>query len=152
VSALFTFDTATALTVGPIADETHRRLDAGQAIVVRLPRPNPYGPLMADLARAGLVVYIDRRGPWGNSWPQPGQQLCRQTAVDLHRRWLAGEFPDERLIPPRRVSRTWVLAHVGDLRGKVLACWCVPNPCHGHTLAGLAEAHPTGRTLRGAVQ
>lgn len=33
-----------------------------------------------------------------------------------------------------------LLARVGELRGKVLGCWCAPLACHGHVLARLAEA------------
>jgi len=105
---------------------------------------NPHGPLMTDLARTGRVGYIDRRGPWGNPW-KTGRTagVCAIThdeAVAEHRRWLTGDWPDvHRVSDGREVARTRVLAHVGDLRGKVLACWCTPNPCHGHTLAELAR-------------
>jgi hypothetical protein len=33
-------------------------------------------------------------------------------------------------------------AALPELRGQVLACWCVPRPCHGHVLAALADALP----------
>jgi len=32
------------------------------------------------------------------------------------------------------------LQRVGDLRGKVLVCWCWPERCHGHVLARLADS------------
>jgi Domain of unknown function (DUF4326) len=32
-----------------------------------------------------------------------------------------------------------LLGRVGELRGEELACWCVPEPCHGERLAALAE-------------
>jgi hypothetical protein len=33
-----------------------------------------------------------------------------------------------------------LLARLPELRGKVLGCWCYPLRCHGHYLAGLANA------------
>jgi hypothetical protein len=42
--------------------------------------------------------------------------------------------------------RTWLLAQPGllerartELRGKTLACWCAPGPCHGDVLAELVN-------------
>lgn len=32
----------------------------------------------------------------------------------------------------------WLALH--ELRGQTLACWCHPEPCHGHVLAQLADA------------
>jgi hypothetical protein len=32
-----------------------------------------------------------------------------------------------------------LLARLGELRGKVLGCWCSPLPCHGDVLARLAD-------------
>ena len=36
---------------------------------------------------------------------------------------------------------------LGELRGKRLACYCAPLPCHGDVLAALADA-PGGRVAR----
>lgn len=33
-----------------------------------------------------------------------------------------------------------LLALVPELRGRALACWCAPEPCHGDVLAELADA------------
>ena len=33
-----------------------------------------------------------------------------------------------------------LLARLPELKGKVLGCWCSPLRCHGHHLAGLANA------------
>lgn len=32
-----------------------------------------------------------------------------------------------------------LMALVPELRGKTLACWCAPEPCHGDILAELAD-------------
>jgi Domain of unknown function (DUF4326) len=36
-------------------------------------------------------------------------------------------------------SRPDLMAALPELRGKVLGCWCAPNPCHGDVLARLAN-------------
>jgi Domain of unknown function (DUF4326) len=33
-----------------------------------------------------------------------------------------------------------LMGALGELRGKVLGCWCSPKPCHGDVLARLANA------------
>jgi hypothetical protein len=32
-----------------------------------------------------------------------------------------------------------LMAKISELKGKVLACWCSPEPCHGDILAELAN-------------
>lgn len=36
-------------------------------------------------------------------------------------------------------TRPDLLARIPDLRGKRLACWCAPLPCHADVLARLAD-------------
>lgn len=79
---------------------------------------------------------VDRTGPNGNPFPGP-----QSVAVECHRRWLAGEGPDEIRCGARTFSRSWVLEHIGDLVGRDLACWCKTGPCHAETLLALAAAH-----------
>jgi hypothetical protein len=35
-----------------------------------------------------------------------------------------------------------LMGELGQLKGKVLGCWCVPERCHGHALAELANSLP----------
>lgn len=35
-----------------------------------------------------------------------------------------------------------LMASLPYLRGKVLGCWCAPEPCHGDVLARLADSLP----------
>jgi len=37
------------------------------------------------------------------------------------------------------------MAAIGELRGKVLGCWCAPGPCHGDVLARIADEQGAGR-------
>jgi hypothetical protein len=50
----------------------------------------------------------------------------QQRAVREHRAWL--------LANPQEMARARA-----ELRGKRLGCWCAPDPCHGHTLAEVAN-------------
>lgn len=71
------------------------------------------------------AIYIGRPSTYGNPYVI-GQDGSRQEVIEKHRAWLLGQ-PD--LV--RRVKE--------DLAGKVLACFCAPLPCHGDTLAELAN-------------
>jgi len=64
------------------------------------------------------VVRIDRRTRWGN--PFTVKESGRDLAIALYREW-AGMNPD----------------FLEPLRGKRLACWCAPLPCHGDVIAEL---------------
>jgi len=111
-------------------------LAAGGTVVVRLPGIyRPYGPLLRHLADAGLLVRIGRGTMWGNRHrlrpgATPGE---RAEAIAAYERDLAGR-PD-------------LLAHVGELRGRALGCWCAPRACYGDVLARLANGRPTGTAL-----
>lgn len=77
---------------------------------------------------AGDAVRIDRRTKWGNPF-QIGvhgdrAQVIARYRVHLARRIRSGEISLEDL---------------AALKGKVLACWCAPRPCHGDVLARAAD-------------
>ena len=59
----------------------------------------------------------------------------RDQAIQAYSDWLAGAAWQE--VEPDR--RAWILANLHYLRGKTLACWCAPNPCHAEILVKLAE-------------
>jgi hypothetical protein len=80
-------------------------------------------------------VYIGRqiaRGGWdlpASKWANPHTiAACGSAgrAVLLYEAYLA-KRPD-------------LMASLGELRGKVLGCWCKPGPCHGDVLVKLANA------------
>lgn len=92
-----------------------------------------------DLGRVGVwpkdVRRIDRRGPFGNPfgigqvaapWSEPADWFAftRLGAIEAYRSWL-----ERRLkVEPDFLE---------PLRGKRLACWCAPLPCHGDVIAEL---------------
>jgi hypothetical protein len=70
-------------------------------------------------------VYIGRPSKWGNPYKlEAGQD--RAEVIEQYRDWLLKQ-PD-------------LLADLHELCGKVLACWCKPQSCHGDVLAELANA------------
>src|SRR5881394_1317672 len=75
-------------------------------------------------------VYVGRPSPWGNPYKigqiVDGRRLTRADVLAYYERWL--------------LSQPTLLAKLPELRGKVLACWCAPLPCHGNILARLADA------------
>ncbi len=73
------------------------------------------------------TVLIDRRTRWGNPYRvgdgQDRAQAVARYREDLWRRIREGEISLEDL---------------AELDGCWLACWCNPEPCHGHVLARAA--------------
>jgi hypothetical protein len=91
------------------------------------------------------AVKVDRTTPWGNPFDHRGPGRDRAIAIREYAAWLDGEGPDELPAGHRAVSRSWVLAHLDDLAGHRLACWCpLDDPCHADVLA--AHAHQRART------
>ena len=39
-----------------------------------------------------------------------------------------------------------LVRRVGEMKGKILGCWCSPSPCHAEVLHRLAGNHPTYKT------
>lgn len=78
-------------------------------------------------------VYIGRRYDttchYGNPF-KVGEDCSRGECVEMFEDWLLGlKYQD---VEPDR--RLWILAHIENLRDKVLGCWCKINgdeSCHG---------------------
>jgi hypothetical protein len=77
-------------------------------------------------------VYIGRAVPrfglgrslWANPFAMT-RGASRAQVIEAFETWIVRQ--------PQRMAR------IGELRGKVLGCWCKPKPCHGDTLARLAD-------------
>lgn len=66
-----------------------------------------------------------------NPWPIPQIAPTQQAAVDAFRHWL----------PRTRRGRLVMHEAETNLRGKNLACWCMPGtPCHADVLLEIANA------------
>ena len=81
----------------------------------------------------GVAVYVGRasprRGlaesPFGNPY-KIGQDGTRAEVIQKYLSWLLG--------------RQELLLRLPDLRGRRLACWCSPEPCHADVLVELVDA------------
>jgi hypothetical protein len=69
-------------------------------------------------------VYIGRPSKWGNPF-RLRREGDRGAVLIQYRAWL--------------MTRPDLLSQLGELRGKVLGCWCKPKACHGDVLAELAN-------------
>jgi hypothetical protein len=86
-----------------------------------------YGPLRDGAVYVGQAV--TRRGWETSKWANPyivGQHGTREECIAKYR--------DEHL-----PAHPELIAALPELRGKVLACWCAPGPCHGDVLLRLAN-------------
>jgi hypothetical protein len=69
-------------------------------------------------------VYIGRPSSFGNPFVI-GQDGTRAEVIAKYREWV--------------VQQPELMASLGELRGKVLGCFCKPQACHGDVLAELAD-------------
>jgi hypothetical protein len=70
-------------------------------------------------------IYIGRPGPWGNPY-QIGIDGTREEVIEKFEKFY--------------LQNAWMQSHIGELKGKILGCFCYPLPCHGDILVKYAEA------------
>ncbi len=73
-------------------------------------------------------VYIGRPSKWGNPFKVGkggDEERARAEALALYEDWLR--------------KQSHLMSALGELRGKILGCWCAPKSCHGDVLARLAD-------------
>ena len=80
-------------------------------------------------------VYIgrQRRGSKDFDWGNPfkiGRDGNRQQVLAKYRTWLRNQVLTGKV----------TVEQLAGLYGKVLGCWCKPEPCHGDILAEAAQA------------
>ena len=75
------------------------------------------------------AVRIDRRTRWGNPY-LIGRDGVREQVIEDYRSLMLSDTDQIDMIQKR-------------LRGKDLACWCAPLPCHGDVLLEIANREPT---------
>ena len=107
-------------------DQTERReaAERGECVVANVRARGGRrvdGALLRWASAEGRLVRIDRRTEWGNPF---------EMSVDGDRAEVVDKFT--RFYLPHKRG---LLAKIPTLRGKVLACWCHPDRCHGHTIA-----------------
>jgi hypothetical protein len=105
------------------------------------------------------TVYVGRPSKFGNPWSlkrayESGlfkPEFVPQIVVTEYEAWLTREASpnDEHLgywLKPEMIAqKEYILAHLHELRGKNLACWCpAGQPCHADVLLRLANIACTG--------
>ena len=71
-------------------------------------------------------VYIGRPSKWGNPF-EIGKDGTREEVIAKYREYLL------------EGDGTHLLDDLPEICGKILGCWCAPQPCHGDVLAELSE-------------
>jgi hypothetical protein len=80
-------------------------------------------------------VYIGRPSKWGNPFTHIKDKetraeflvASRKEAVESYENWILNGAGQQ------------LLSDLGELRGKVLGCWCTPKGCHGDVLVKLVN-------------
>jgi len=100
-----------------------KQLSAGQTVVVSF--REHHANLVRWAQAEGKLIPVDRRTEWGNPFEMP---------YDGDRETVISNYADHYL--PYKPS---LLTRVSELRGKALACWCAPEPCHADILRSHVE-------------
>lgn len=90
------------------------------------PIPSKPNPLVVHCKKSPYDVYIGRPGPWGNPFVI-GKHGTRADVIRKYDEWLLSQ-PE------------LVLQVKSTLKGRVLACWCSPEACHGDVLSRVANS------------
>ena len=109
------------------ADQANERArQTYRNVVVHCQGSQPYDVYVGRNCRGAPTTL----GEWGNPF-RITAQATRQKVIRDYRAWLVAQ--------PKLVAKArW------ELKGKVLACWCAPQLCHGHVLAEIANAETEG--------
>jgi protein gp37 len=99
-------------------------VEAGRSVTAHI---NDDARLIEWAEERGLYVRIDRKGEWGNPY-EVGRDGSRDEVIGSYEVHLAKK--------PSLGQR------LGELRGKVLGCWCYPERCHGDVLIRHAYGEP----------
>lgn len=74
--------------------------------------------------KAKFDVYIGRPSKWGNPFVI-GKDGSREEVIRKYEEWIR--------------KNPKLLRELGELKGKVLGCWCSPLSCHGEVLVKLVQ-------------
>lgn len=74
--------------------------------------------------KSSYDVYVGRPSKWGNPF-EIGKDGTREQVIAKYREYI--------------LSSPHLLRALPELKGKVLACWCSPKPCHADVLVEMAN-------------
>jgi hypothetical protein len=80
--------------------------------------------LVVHCRKSRYDVYIGRPSKWGNQF-EIGKDGTRTEVIKKYKEWL--------------LNNKELMLQLHELKGKILGCWCAPQPCHGDVLAELAN-------------
>lgn len=79
------------------------------------------------IGRKGIIIYENKRFPNENSkWANPfkiSKTETREIVLDKYKKYI--------------LENKQLYDSLEELDGKILGCWCHPEPCHGHVLIEL---------------
>ena len=79
-------------------------------------------------------VYIGRPSKWGNPIKITNSTAKeRDRVLNAYRALINSGYLADQL------GENWRQIVIKELKGKTLACWCAPLPCHGDILKELAD-------------
>ena len=108
----------------PSQEERKHLAEQGTTVVASM-RDDVDSALIEWAKATGRMVRIDRMSQWGNPYEMPGDG-DRATVIESYKIYFDRKFSLHRKSP--------------DLcGGKVLVCWCHPEPCHGDFLCNEAN-------------
>lgn len=88
---------------------------------------------VVNIKREPYDVYIGRPGPWGNPYTSKPSNIHGVQYVGSVTEAIL-QFETWARSDPQYVARI-----KRELKGKILGCFCKPQPCHGDVLARIAE-------------
>lgn len=109
------------------------RAERGECVVANLREVNGRQADAALLAWAETndrFVRIDRQTEWGNPFEMPDDGSRQEVIAKFNNFYLPYKNGLQKKLP--------------TLRGKVLACWCHPEQCHGHIIAEIVNCEAKG--------
>lgn len=120
--------------------ELARQVLQGETVVVNVRRSGPHRHLVPWLVDRALLSYVGHAGP-RHSWPDSdfANPFVRQARTD--RNGAMRRYADWLDRQPALLDRI----RGGELTGRALGCWCVPERCHAQVLADLASAAGSDR-------
>lgn len=124
-SAAIADDMREELVFGRWSDEERDLLErhrAGETVVANQHR---HADFIKWADSTGVYERVDRNTRWGNPFVLPDDG-DRDRVIESYA---------EHYLP----NKPSLLGHIEGLKGKVLGCWCHPEPCHGDVLAEKAD-------------
>jgi hypothetical protein len=91
--------------------------------VINIKNKQPFDVYIGNRIRFHPEKYPQSK--WGNPYAKYLKKYGRNKVIKLYKEYIR--------------SRPDLLNQLHELKDKTLGCWCKPLPCHGDTLAELAD-------------